>query len=68
MTPIVRAKFGRKRWVISAQAFQETFGWSPRAQLPETLQQTHDWYVRTGQLSSAVLGYFPAFRRALVRS
>lgn len=38
------------RWVVSSQAFQERFRWRPFENLHHTLQQTRDWYVRTGQL------------------
>jgi len=39
------------RWVVSSAAFRERFRWSPREDLPQTLQKTRDWYVKTGQLN-----------------
>ncbi len=38
------------RWVVSSKAFQERFRWMPREDLPQTMQKTRDWYVKTGQL------------------
>ena len=41
-----------KRWVVSSESFRNTFGWQPEKDLMTTLQETRDWYVKTGQLSS----------------
>lgn len=40
-----------RRWVVSSKYFRDTFGWKPEKDLLTTLQETRDWYVRTGQLS-----------------
>lgn len=39
------------RWLITSEAFSERFGWEPFEDLKTVLTQTHEWYVRTGQLS-----------------
>jgi dihydroflavonol-4-reductase len=43
------------RWVVSSQAFEQHFQWKPKQDLRVTLQATHDWYFRTGQLRSSGL-------------
>jgi 2-alkyl-3-oxoalkanoate reductase len=39
------------RWVVSPAAFQKVFEWSPKDEFALVVQSTHDWYVKTGQLS-----------------
>ncbi len=39
-----------KRWVVSSQAFQDRFDWSPTIDLKTTMQETCEWYRNSGQL------------------
>lgn len=41
-----------RRWVISSKAFQSRFGWKPNEDFLTTLNDTRDWYVKSGQLSA----------------
>ncbi|NBV51644.1 NAD-dependent epimerase/dehydratase family protein [bacterium] len=38
------------RWVVSSHKFQQMFEWQAKCPLLETLKETHDWYVRNGDL------------------
>lgn len=38
------------RWVVSSRAFQERFQWKPEEDFKQTLQETRDWYVKSGQI------------------
>ncbi len=38
------------RWVVSSETFSKRFAWRPKKSLRETMKETRDWYVRTGQL------------------
>lgn len=39
------------RWVVSSRAFQDRFRWKAREELPQTIQKTREWYLKTGQLT-----------------
>jgi nucleoside-diphosphate-sugar epimerase len=38
------------RWVVSSAKFQQSFGWHPKADLTSTINETRDWYVKSGEL------------------
>jgi hypothetical protein len=38
------------KWVVSPQFFKDTFGWEGKTALKTSLEETFDWYVKSGQL------------------
>lgn len=38
------------RWVVSSQRFCEEFSWESKPNLLKTLKETHDWYVKNGEI------------------
>lgn len=47
-----RAKeIGPDNWAVSNDLFKRSFDWAPKESLKEALDQAHEWYRKTGQLT-----------------
>jgi len=41
------------KWVVSPQAFMDSFDWKAKTELSDVLESTYDWYVKTEQVPAA---------------